>query len=214
MEFFVDTGSVEDVRQMVELGLCDGITTNPSLISEQEKPFKEIIHEMIDIAQKPISVEVTAEDKAGMLKQGHEFAEWSSYVVVKLPTTLEGLKACKELSHSGVKVNMTLCFQSVQALAVAKCGAAYVSPFIGRLDDIGQIGMDTISQIRKIYDIYGYKTKILAASIRSVEHVVRAALAGADVTTVPFSVVQKLFNHPLTDKGLEKFLSDWKESGK
>lgn len=213
MELFIDTGSSDEVRQMVEMGLCDGITTNPSLISKQKRPFKEIILEMIKIAQKPISVEVTAEDKDGMVKQGRGFAEWSPHVVVKLPITVEGLKACKELSSQGVKTNLTLCFQPVQALAVAKCGATYVSPFIGRLDDVGQIGMDLIVQMRKIYDTYGYKTKILAASIRTVEHVVRAALSGADVATIPFAVVPKLLSHPLTDMGLEKFLSDWKASG-
>lgn len=213
MELFVDTGSVDEVRQMVEMGLCDGITTNPSLISKQKKPFKDIILEMIKIAQKPTSVEVTAEDKDGMVKQGFDFAQWSPHVVVKLPITGEGLKACKALTSKGVKVNMTLCFQPVQALLVAKCGATYVSPFIGRLDDVGHIGMDLIAQIRKIYDNYNYKTKILTASVRTVEHVVRAALCGSDVATIPFAVVQKLLSHPLTDIGLEKFLSDWKAGG-
>jgi transaldolase len=214
MELFVDTGSVEDVKQMVEMGLCDGITTNPSLISKQTKPFKEIIMEMIQIAGRPTSVEVTAEDTAGMIKQGRDFAEWSPHVVVKLPTTEAGVKACKALSTDGIKVNMTLCFQPVQALLVAKAGATYVSPFIGRLDDIGQIGMDVIAQIRTIYDNYSYGTKILAASIRSVEHVARAALEGSDVATIPFPIVQKLLKHPLTDKGLETFLSDWKKAKK
>jgi len=211
MKFFVDTANINEIREAGAMGVLDGVTTNPSLIAKEGRPFKEGVLEICDVVKGPVSVEVTAVDKDGMMKQGTDYAGWSKYVVVKLPTTREGVKACKTLSEKGIKINMTLCFSPSQALLVAKAGAAYVSPFVGRVDDISINGMDLIRQIVQIYKNYDFKTQVLAASLRHPMHVVESALAGAHVGTMPFKVLEMLFNHPLTDKGLAQFLKDWEK---
>jgi transaldolase len=211
MKFFVDTANINEIREAAAMGVLDGVTTNPSLIAKEGRPFKEGVLEICDVVKGPVSVEVTAVDKDGMMKQGTEFAGWNKHVVVKLPTTREGVKACKALSEKGIKINMTLCFSSSQALLVAKAGATYVSPFVGRIDDISTNGMDLIRQIVQIYKNYDFKTQVLAASLRHPMHVVESALAGAHVGTMPFKVLEMLFNHPLTDKGLAQFLKDWEK---
>lgn len=211
MKFFVDTANINEIREAAAMGVLDGVTTNPSLIAKEGRPFKEGVLEICDVVKGPVSVEVTAVEKDGMMKQGTEFAGWNKHVVVKLPTTREGVKACKALSEKGIKINMTLCFSSSQALLVAKAGATYVSPFVGRVDDISWNGMDLIRQIVQIYKNYDYKTQVLAASLRHPMHVVESALAGAHVGTMPFKVLEMLFNHPLTDKGLAQFLKDWEK---
>jgi transaldolase len=211
MKFFIDTADIDEIREAESLAILDGVTTNPSLIAKAGKPFKETILQICDIVKGPVSVEVTATDKDGMLKQGRDFASWSKYVVVKLPTTREGIKACKILSGEGIKVNMTLCFSPNQALLCAKAGATYVSPFVGRIDDISQDGMQLVRDIVLIYKNYNFSTQVLAASIRHPMHVVEAAKAGSHVATIPFKVLDMLFNHPLTDKGLAAFLKDWEK---
>lgn len=211
MKFFVDTANINEIREAAAMGVLDGVTTNPSLIAKEGRPFKEGVLEICDVVKGPVSVEVTAVDKDGMMKQGTEFAGWNKHVVVKLPTTREGVKACKALSEKAIKINMTLCFSSSQALLVAKAGATYVSPFVGRVDDISWNGMDLIRQIVQIYKNYDFKTQVLAASLRHPMHVVESALAGAHVGTMPFKVLEMLFNHPLTDKGLAQFLKDWEK---
>jgi len=213
MKFFIDTGSIKEIREAADMGILDGVTTNPSLIAKEgtSRGFKETIVEICDIVKGPVSVEVTSLDKAGMIREAEEFVKWSKYVVVKLPTTKEGLKALKELSSRGIPINMTLCFSANQALMVAKAGATYVSPFLGRLDDIGQVGMDLIKQIVQIYRNYDFKTQVLAASLRHPLHVIDAALAGADIGTIPFKVLDQMIKHPLTDKGLDAFLKDWEK---
>ncbi len=213
MKFFVDTGSVEDAKKAMATGYCDGVTTNPSLISKGDsRPLEIIVKEITEIVHGPTSVEVIAEDAVKMIEEGQLYASWSTHVVVKVPCTQEGLKACKALSREGTPVNVTLCFQPLQALVAAKCGAAYISPFIGRLDDIGHVGLQLIEDIRCLYETYGFETEILAASIRTVEHLTRVALAGSDVATIPYGVFSKVLSHPLTDKGLEVFLADWNAS--
>lgn len=213
MKFFIDTANIDEIREAAEMGILDGVTTNPSLIAKEggRRGFKESILEICDVVHGPVSVEVVATDKAGMLAEAEEFASWSKHVVVKLPTTKEGVKACKELSSRGINTNLTLCFSANQALMVAKAGATYVSPFLGRLDDIGFVGMDLIKQIVQIYRTYKYETKVLAASLRHPLHVIDAALAGADVATIPFKVLEQMIKHPLTDKGLDAFLKDWEK---
>lgn len=212
MKFFIDTGSVQEIREAAELAVLDGVTTNPSLlVKEKGNPF-EILKEICNIVPGPVSAEVIATDTAGMLKEAGNLVKIADNIVIKLPTTKEGVKACKVLSSEGVKVNMTLVFSPNQALIVAKAGAAYVSPFIGRLDDISSEGMQLISQVGQIYANYGYETEILVASVRHPMHVVEAALLGADVCTIPAKVLHQMFQHPLTDIGLEKFLSDWKKA--
>lgn len=212
MKFFIDTAEIAEIREAEALGILDGVTTNPSLVAKAGKPFKETIIEICNIVKGPTSIEVTATEKDAMLKEAHEYAKWSEYGVIKLPTTRDGVKACKQLASEGIKVNMTLCFSASQALLVAKAGATYVSPFIGRVDDISWDGMQVIKDIRLIYDNYDFKTQILAASLRHPLHVVDAAKAGADVGTMPFKVLDALFNHPLTDKGLAQFLKDWEKA--
>jgi len=211
MKFFLDTANLNEIREAQALGILDGITTNPSLIAKEGKAFKEAILEMCKIVNGPVNAEVIATDCPTMLKEGHEYVTWHKNIVVKLPTTREGIKACKALSDEGIKTNMTLCFSPTQALMCAKAGAAYVSPFVGRLDDISHNGMDVVRQIVQIYKNYDYKTQVLAASLRHPLHVVECALAGAHVATMPFKVLELLFNHPLTDKGIATFLSDWKK---
>jgi transaldolase len=214
MKFFVDTADVAEIRELAATGLLDGVTTNPSLVAKAGRDFKEIIAEICEVVSGPVSAEVAALDTDGMLKEGRALAKIANNVTVKVPLTWAGLKACKALTSEGTMVNVTLCFSANQALLAAKAGATFVSPFIGRLDDIGLDGMDLIREIRTIYDNYpALKTEILAASIRNVGHVRQAALIGADVATVPPGVLKALVAHPLTDKGVEMFLADWKKTG-
>jgi transaldolase len=214
MKFFVDTADVAEIRELAATGLLDGVTTNPSLVAKAGRDFKEIIAEICQVVSGPVSAEVAALDTEGMLKEGRALAKIAKNVAVKVPLTWAGLKACKALTSEGTMVNVTLCFSANQALLAAKAGATFVSPFIGRLDDIGLDGMDLIREIRTIYDNYpALKTEILAASIRNVGHVREAALIGADVATVPPAVLKALVAHPLTDKGVELFLADWKKTG-
>ena len=212
MKFFIDTASIKEIREAAVLGILDGVTTNPSLMAKENKQNnKPDMAEICEVVKGPVSVEVLSTDYDGMLREGREYASWHKHVVVKLPMTREGIKGCKQLSSEGIKINMTLCFSPNQALLVAKAGATYVSPFIGRLDDISQNGMEIIRQILTIYKNYGYETQVLAASIRHPMHVVDAALAGAHVSTIPFKVLDMMFNHPLTDKGLAAFLKDYEK---
>lgn len=211
MKFFIDTASVSEIREAESLGILDGVTTNPSLIAKEGKPFKSTILEICSIVNGPVSTEVTALDVDGMLKQGREYAAWHKNVVIKLPTTREGIKACKVLTNEGIKTNLTLCFSATQALLVAKAGATYVSPFVGRLDDISFDGMSLIRDIVQIYDNYSYQTQVLTASVRHPLHVVEAAKLGSHVATIPWKVLDMMFNHPLTDKGLAAFLKDWEK---
>jgi transaldolase len=214
MKFFVDTADVAEIRELAATGLLDGVTTNPSLVAKAGRDFKEIIAEICEVVSGPVSAEVAALDTEGMLKEGRALAKIAKNVTVKVPLTWAGLKACKALTSEGTLVNVTLCFSANQALLAAKAGATFVSPFVGRLDDIGLDGMDLIREIRTIYDNYpALQTEILAASIRNVGHVRQAALIGADVATVPPGVLKALVAHPLTDKGVEMFLADWKKTG-
>ena len=215
MKFFIDTANLDEIREANELNLIDGVTTNPSLVAkEKDVNFNEHIAKICAIVNGDVSAEVTALDTEGMLKQGRELAKIAPNVVVKCPLTLDGLKATRIFREEGTKVNVTLCFSAAQALLAAKAGASYISPFIGRIDDIGQNGMQLIADIVQIYDNYNFETEVLAASIRHPMHIVDAALVGAHVATIPFKVIQQLVKHPLTDKGLESFLSDWKKSGR
>lgn len=214
MKFFVDTANLDDIREAQKLGLLDGVTTNPSLVAKEgDIDFKDHIAKICAMVEGDVSVEVTSLDPDEMLRQGREYAEIAKNVVVKCPLTIEGLKATKQLRNEDIKVNVTLCFSPAQALLAAKAGATYISPFIGRLDDISHNGMQLIADIVQIYGNYGYSTEVLAASIRHPMHVVDAALLGADVATMPFSVIKQLFKHPLTDKGQDAFLADWKKAG-
>ena len=213
MKFFVDTADVAEIRELADAGLLDGVTTNPSLIKKANRPMKDIIAEICDIVDGPVSAEVAAIEANEMIREGKFLADIADNVCIKLPLTMDGLKACKELTGEGFLVNVTLCFSAVQALLAAKAGATFISPFIGRLDDMNIDGMELIADIRRIYDNYGFDTEILAASIRTMNHVREAALIGADVATVPPSTLKGLVKHPLTDKGLETFLADWKATG-
>lgn len=209
MKFFIDTADVNEIREAHALGLVDGVTTNPSLIAKSGRKFKDVIKEIVSIVDGPISAEVIALDAPGMIKEGKELAKIHKNIVVKLPMTPEGLKACKALTDKGIKTNVTLIFTSMQALLAAKAGATYVSPFVGRLDDISQDGMGIIEEIRTIFDNYGYMAEIIVASVRNPIHVLDSALIGADIATIPYSVMIQLAKHPLTDAGIEKFLKDW-----
>lgn len=210
MKIFIDSADVNEIREAVSLGLADGVTTNPTLIARSGRNFKEVIAEISALVDGPVSAEVTGLTADEMVEEGLVYAKWSDNVIIKVPLTREGLKACKRLSADGIGVNVTLCFTANQALLAAKAGATYISPFIGRLDDISHDGMDLIAEIVEIYSHYPeLKTQILVASVRHPRHVTDAALLGADVATIPFSVLDKMFNHPLTDSGLAKFLKDW-----
>jgi transaldolase len=209
MKFFIDTANIDEIREANALGVLDGVTTNPSLVAREGADFHGRLREIVSVVNGPISAEVTSTDPDEMLKQAHELAQISPNIVVKLPITKEGLQICRKLRKDDIRVNLTLCFSAAQALLAAKVDATYISPFVGRLDDIASDGMELIRQIRVIYDNYGYTTEILAASIRHPMHVIEAALAGADVSTIPFSVIAQLLKHPLTDIGQEKFLSDF-----
>lgn len=214
MKFFADTADVDEIRELAETGLLDGVTTNPSLVAKTGRDFKQTIREICSIVEGPVSAEVAALDADGMIREGRTLAEIASNVTVKVPLTWDGLKACRALTQGGTMVNVTLCFNANQALLAAKAGATFVSPFIGRLDDIGLDGMELISEIRIIYDNYdSLTTQVLAASIRNPNHVRMSALAGADVATVPPAVLKGLLKHPLTDKGVDAFLADWGKTG-
>lgn len=213
MKFFVDTADVNEIRELADTGLLDGVTTNPSLILKSGRDILEVTKEICGLTDGPVSAEVTAMDYDGMMKEAAVLAEIADNVCIKLPLTMDGLKACKALTSAGHQTNVTLCFSATQALMAAKAGATYISPFIGRLDDMGIDGMELIEDIRTIYDNYGYDTQILAASIRTVNHVKDSAIAGADVATIPPSTLKALVKHPLTDKGLDAFMADWAKTG-
>lgn len=213
MKFFVDTADVEEIKALVDTGLLDGVTTNPSLILKSGRDIIEVTKEICDMVDGPVSAEVTALNYDGMMEEAAVLAKIADNVCIKLPLTMDGLKACKALTSQGHKTNVTLCFSATQALMAAKAGATFISPFIGRLDDMGIDGMELIEDIRTIYDNYGFETEILAASIRTVNHVKDSALAGADVATIPPSTLKALVKHPLTDKGLDAFMSDWEKTG-
>ncbi|RMD93260.1 MAG: fructose-6-phosphate aldolase [Calditrichaeota bacterium] len=211
MKFFLDTANIEEIRQAASMGILDGVTTNPTLISKEEGKFKDILLSICEIVDGPVNAEVVATDYKGMIEEAHDLANLHPNIVVKIPMIREGLKAVKTLSGEGIRTNVTLCFSPSQALMAAKAGATFVSPFIGRVDDISGAGMNIIADIRTIYDNYGFETEILAASLRHPMHVVEAALIGADVATMPFKVFDQLINHPLTDIGLKRFLEDWEK---
>jgi transaldolase len=213
MKIFLDTANVNEIKEGVALGVVDGVTTNPTLAAKEKRAFRPLVEEICAIVPGDVSLEVVATDFEGMIKEGQELAQVAPNVVVKCPLTADGLKAVKYLSGKGIRVNQTLCFSAPQALLSAKAGAYYISPFLGRLDDIASVGMDLIRDICQIYRNYGFKTQVLAASIRNPLHVVDAAKAGAHVATMPFAVLQQLIKHPLTDVGLKKFLEDWEKSG-
>jgi len=213
MKFFVDTAEIKDIKELYETGLLDGVTTNPSLIAKSGRDFKEVIAEICALVPGPVSAEVASLEYDGMVAEGEHLAKIASNVVIKLPLTLNGLKATKYFFDKGIKTNVTLCFSANQALLAAKVGATYISPFLGRLDDINLDGVELIENIRQIYDNYGFETQILSASIRSPNHVTQVALAGSDVATIPPDVIRKLANHPLTNAGIEGFLKDWKATG-
>lgn len=214
MEFFIDTGEIEEIKEAATWGFVDGVTTNPSLVAKSGKPQEQLIREIVEIIDGPVSAEVISMDYDGMISEIAKLGDIGKNVVIKLPLTIDGLRACNWCSHNDIKTNVTLCFSANQALLAAKNGATYISPFVGRLDDIGQDGMQLIEEIRTIYDNYGYTTKILSASIRHCDHVKSAALIGSDVATVPYKVLKALANHPLTTNGLNTFLSDHKNSQK
>lgn len=214
MKIFIDSANINEIKEAKALGILDGVTTNPSLVSKEGKNFRELLDEIIGIVDGPISAEVISTDYEGILKEARELAAIHKNIVVKVPLIREGLKAVRTLTDEGIRTNVTLCFSASQALLAAKAGATYISPFVGRLDDISTDGMNLIEEIVTIYQNYGFSTQVLVASVRHPIHLVQAAMMGADVATIPFSVIDKLFNHPLTDLGLDKFLSDWQKSQK
>ena len=211
MEIFIDTANVNEIKEAISLGVIDGVTTNPSLIAKEKQPAKEILKEICSLVSGPVSAEVISLEAKAMVCEARELAKIAKNIVIKIPLIKEGLKVVRVLSGEGIKTNVTLCFSASQALLVAKCGADYISPFIGRLDDISQRGMDLIREIKNIYQNYGFKPKIIVASVRNPLHVVDAALIGADIATVPFSVIEQLIKHPLTDIGIQRFLEDYKK---
>jgi len=214
MKFFVDTADIKEIRDLAATGMLDGVTTNPSLVAKSGRDFFEVLKEICSIVDGPVSAEVTATDAAGMIKEGEKLAQIAKNITIKVPLTWDGLKACKHFTSQGTMVNVTLCFSAAQAILAAKAGATFISPFVGRLDDIGQDGMQLIADICEIYSQYDYfTTQVLVASIRNPVHIVDAARMGAHVATIPPSVLKQLISHPLTDKGLEVFLNDWKKTG-
>ena len=212
MKLFIDTGNLKEIEALVPLGIIDGVTTNPSLMAKEGGDPKQILKKICDLVQGPVSGEVVATDYEGMVREGRDLAQISEHIVVKVPFTHAGVRACKTLSGEGLRVNVTLVFSPTQALIAAKVGATFVSPFVGRLDDIATSGMDLIEQIVEIYDNYDYTTEVLVASVRGPQHIVEAARMGADVCTCPAKVIEQMFNHPLTDSGLERFLKDWEKA--
>jgi transaldolase len=213
MELFIDTAEIDEIKSLNITGLIDGVTTNPSLIAKSGRNIIETIEEICNEVSGPVSAEVTATDFETMIKEGRKLSAIAQNVAIKVPLTFDGLRACKIFSEDGIMVNVTLCFNSAQAILAAKAGASFISPFIGRLDDIGSDGINLISEITEIYDIHGFETKVLAASIRSVQDIIDSAKFGADVATIPPKFLKAMYNHPLTDKGLADFLADWKKTG-
>jgi len=211
MNFFIDTGNIDEIKEGLELGMVDGVTTNPSLVAKENKDFDTVVREILEIVDGPVSLEVISEDADGMVAEGEKLAKLAENVVVKIPMTTEGLKATRRLSGLGISVNQTLIFSPVQALLAAKAGADYVSPFIGRLDDISHNGMELVEQILTIFDNYEFDCEVIVASVRHPLHVLDAALLGADIATIPFKVIKQLAGHPLTDVGLKRFLDDWRK---
>lgn len=210
MKLFLDTANIDEIREAAQTGLIDGITTNPSLVAKEGISFEQRLADICQIISGPVSAEVIATDYEGMLKEAAPLQKIASNIVIKLPLTKDGLRACQQISSKGGKVNVTLCFSALQALLAAKAGATYISPFVGRLDDIGQMGMNLIEEILQIYRVYGFKTEVLVASVRHPQHLLEAAQLGADVATIPYKVFDQMYQHPLTDIGLQKFLKDWK----
>jgi transaldolase len=213
MKFFLDTANLDEIREAASWGQVDGVTTNPSLIAKEGRDFRQVIEEICTIVDGPISAEAVSPDAEGMIREGHGFAKWHPNVIVKLPMTIEGLKACKALTEAGIKTNVTLVFSANQALLAARAGATYVSPFVGRLDDEGQDGMALIAEIVEVFQNYDFDTQILVASVRHPMHVTEAAKLGADVATMPFKIMKQLYHHPLTDVGIAKFMADWAKVG-
>ena len=211
MKIFLDTANVEQIREIAALGVLDGVTTNPTLVSKEQGNYREMLKEICDIVQGPVSAEVVAEDTEEMLRQARDYAKISEHIVIKVPLVAEGIKAVKVLSSEGIQTNVTLCFSANQGLLAAKAGATYISPFVGRIDDVGQNGMEVVSELVEIYENYAFSTQVLAASLRHPQHVLEAARIGADVATVPFSVVMQMLKHPLTDVGVKKFNDDWEK---
>jgi transaldolase len=211
MKFFIDSANIKDIKEALSLGMCDGVTTNPSLVAKEKRPFDDVVKEILEAVPGPVSLEVVSLDAAGMVAEAKKLVDLGANVVIKVPLTTEGLKATKVLSGEGIDVNQTLVFSPVQALMAAKAGAAYVSPFVGRLDDVAQNGMELVKQILSIFDNYGFSTEVIVASVRHPMHVLEAAMLGADIATIPFNVIAQLAKHPLTDAGIEKFLADWKK---
>ncbi len=211
MQFFIDTADVGEIKKALAMGLCDGVTTNPSLVAKTGRKFSEVLKEIAAIVPGPVSAEVTAVDYEGMMKEGRQYAKVAENIVIKVPLIVEGLHAVRDLTVEGIRTNVTLCFSAVQALLAAKAGATYVSPFVGRLDDISEDGMALIAQILEIFRNYDFATKVLVASVRHPIHVLQAARLGADVATIPFNVIEQLAKHPLTESGLKKFLADWEK---
>jgi transaldolase len=211
MKLFIDTGNIAEIQKLADIGIIDGVTTNPSLLAKEPGDYRENLKKICDIVRGPVSGEVTATDFAGMMREGRDIASIHEHMIVKVPLTRDGIKACKALSGEGIRVNVTLCFSPAQALLAAKAGATFVSPFVGRLDDVATNGMDLIRDILEIYDNYEFTTEVLVASCRHPMHVVEAARMGADIATCPAAVIEQMFNHPLTNIGLEKFLKDWEK---
>ncbi len=211
MKFFIDTANVEEIRAGIRLGMVDGVTTNPSLVAKEKRGFDAVIQDILDLVDGPVSLEVVSLEAEGMVREARKLAKLGTQVVIKVPMTEEGLKATRMLVNEGIRVNQTLVFSPLQALMAAKAGAAYVSPFVGRLDDIAHDGMELVDQILTIYGNYGYETEVIVASVRHPGHVLEAALMGADIATIPFKVIAQMAKHPLTDRGIEAFLADWKK---
>lgn len=211
MQIFLDTANIEEIKQAIELGIIDGVTTNPTLLAREKSSPHQLLAKICSLLKGPVSAEVISQDAEGMLKEAHVLSDIADNIVIKIPLTAEGIKAIRMLAKEGIKTNATLCFSSAQALLVAKAGADFVSPFVGRLDDISYEGMNLIKEIKTIYTNYGFKTKIIVASVRNPVHVVKAALLGADVATIPFAVLKQLWQHPLTDIGIQRFLQDYKK---
>ena len=209
MKFFIDTANIKEIKEGISIGMVDGVTTNPSLIAKEKRGFEEVVREILDLVDGPVSLEVISTEAKEMVREGKRLVKLGDNAVIKVPMTTEGLKATKLFSDEGIKVNQTLIFSPVQALMAAKAGAAYVSPFVGRLDDISHDGMEIVEQIVTIYDNYGFDTEVIVASVRHPRHVLEAALMGADIATIPFKVIEQLAKHPLTDKGIDMFLADW-----
>jgi transaldolase len=211
MKFFIDSANIKEIKEGISLGMVDGVTTNPSLIAKEKRGFAEVVKEILDVVDGPVSLEVVSTEAGAMVREGKKLAKMGDNAVIKVPMTTEGLKATKIFTGEGIKVNQTLIFSPIQALMAAKAGAAYVSPFVGRLDDVAHDGMEIVEQIITIYNNYGFETEVIVASVRHPRHVLEAALMGADIATIPFKVIDQLAKHPLTDKGIEMFLADWKK---